>query len=153
MARARSLRETTVTDDNESLLRTFHPALAHSKLVFTLTKKNGSKAWVVTSRNGNYARAGGRKIHEEPHYESPAGKGRTFSLTIPDPLPKDVTMGVRLTHKEQNLIRHAPPESVGVTFYPCEIVIVFFETQADMPRTWPQEPRYNRGIYDRLPSP
>lgn len=45
-------------------------------------------------------------------------------------------MDVPLTHKQEELIRYALPESVGVTFYACECAVVFFPDRGAMLRTW-----------------
>lgn len=114
-----------------------------------LTEKDtGHEAWVITAQTGDcidYLDAGGRPIYIQPPFELPLGKGRQYSMTIPDPVPEGLVVGKQLSKEVENKIRSAFPESVGLEIYPCECAVLFFPDRSAMLRTWEAGTPYSLG--------
>ncbi|KAJ5693004.1 hypothetical protein N7462_002427 [Penicillium macrosclerotiorum] len=129
-----------VTDKNEDLIRTFHPAFRSEPEVFALTQKHsGHQVWLIFPRMGDsipFCLVGGRPLHTQPFFETPADYDTKYSTQMADPLLRNIDVREQLTTEDLTRIKSALPKASGIQIFQCECVIVFFETREDMLLAW-----------------
>ncbi|KAJ5174835.1 uncharacterized protein N7482_000712 [Penicillium canariense] len=139
-AHRRASVEQRVTGQNEDMLRTFHPALRSEPEVFALTRKGtGHQVWLVFPRKGDsgpFAHIGGRAVHTQPFFETPAEHGTRFAKMVDDPIPRQIDVQAALAPEDLAQIKAAFPRAIGIQIFQCECAIVFFDRREDMLRSW-----------------
>ncbi|CDM37963.1 hypothetical protein DTO013E5_8267 [Penicillium roqueforti] len=138
VAEARALIEPQITQENEQLFRTYHPAFSSQRAVCVLTQKDSGKdIWVVPENSHvPFIKAGGREIHIQPAFESPVDHDMQYCNIISDPIRRDVDVRQAFTPEDIKCLRAAFPRSIGAFIYQVECVVILFSRRDDMLHTW-----------------
>lgn len=135
-AMTRALQETSVTSENEALIKTHHPALLGTG-VNAVTELSGNKIWTVWTKDELiHTHAAGREVHVIETINPPL-KQRGFISPYARPVPIGRLINPRrmLTSMDIATIRSCFPLSVGVRIYLSGSVIILFHNTNDMDNT------------------
>ena len=129
---------TTITADNESFCRTFHPTLAGCEAVTVHEDIGQPSVWLVScTAKLRHTHAGGREIHRFPRFECPPSY--PLGLSFPsqeDPISHRINLRRMLTANDRELIMHTFVGSVGVRLFIAGWVVVLFHDRKSMEMCW-----------------
>ena len=140
--------ETTVTPENEALLRSFHPSLEGVDSVDVLEIRDRPPIWVISARPHAQplsTHVGGRELHWWPELEVPPNGPRPGVLH--DPVLHDINCRRLLSFEDLERIRAAFPAAVGVRVLITGFVVVLFKDRKSMERSW-----FENGVSDYIGS-
>lgn len=127
-----------VTVENEALIRTFHPFLAHSDQVWAFQEMTGNVIWgayVSSNTCIGHTHAGGREIHILPTGFGPERLIHQFiERTIP--ICRLIYPRRMLTALDITAIKAAFPLSIGIRVLITGFAVMLFQSRTDMERTW-----------------
>lgn len=137
-AAARALKETSVTLDNERLMRTHHRTLGPCPFVYEVTEADGKIIWVVSigPKVPMYdTHAGGREIHIHPEYLLPQ-LSQVYRGSRPDPLQRRINPRRFLTASDLELLRRFFPAAIGARVLISGFIVVLFRNRKDIEASW-----------------
>lgn len=137
-AAARALKETSVTLDNERLVRTHHRTLGPCPFVYEATESDGKIIWVVSigPKVPMYdTHAGGREIHIHPEYLLPQ-LSQVYRGSRQDPLRRRINPRRFLTASDLELLRRFFPAAIGARVLISGFIIVLFRNRKDIEASW-----------------
>lgn len=133
MAAARACIEPAVTTDNETLIRTYHPALSVAPLVYAHTEITGKTIWkvfVVADFEIRHTHAGGRAIHVQPNFFTPDPLRNLIPSEVM--ILRSIYPRRMLTFSDISAIREALPTSVGIRIFISGLAVVLYKNKTDM---------------------
>lgn len=139
VAAARAALELIVNQENEQLIRTFHPSLAVAPVVYVLEEKKGESRfiWIVMMVSDflvQSTHAGGREIHVVPTMEHP--NPQIYQENQRDWIRRRVNPRLMLTAHDMNAIRTMFPSSTGVRILIAGWAVVLFASKDEMVAGW-----------------
>ncbi|KAM5457522.1 hypothetical protein MaudCBS49596_000717 [Microsporum audouinii] len=132
---------TSVTGENEQLLRSFHPSLEVFETVLVMATDTGD-VWAVHNGTNDEERAidthvGGREVHIYPYHEFPYPRSTYVGIPFCDcPLTRHINPRRLLRPEDLRVLREFWPTSVGVRVLISGWVIILFSSQSDMEAEW-----------------
>lgn len=137
-----------VTQDNQALIRSYHPHLAPFDEVIASTDESGRSTWRIHVDSGFRQRvptgnlgieAAGRTIQIIPLLKIDPVCSSIF-LSAPDPIPRTINPRKFLTGNQLRRVRDCFPTSSGVMMFVSGYIVLLYETESDMNRAWTYPP-------------
>lgn len=128
LAIARATLETVVTPQNETLIRTYHPALSAIPTVYTYTEMTGKIFWKVLLPEGLRlfdTHVTGREIHIVPSLRGPD----PLRVLMPSRVPIRRLIYPRrmLSACDISILRSSYPTSIGVRVFISGFIVLLFQ--------------------------
>lgn len=138
MAAARADLETTVTQANEQLIRTYHSSLSCISTVSAVAEGSRNGIWVVcipaAHNQIKSTHASNREIHIVPKIERP--NPLVYLLGKLDLVGRRINPRRMLTPHDLNAIRSMFPTAVGVRILIAGWAIVLFNSKSSLYAAW-----------------
>jgi hypothetical protein len=130
--------EPQVTPQNERMFRSYHHTLSSCDYVAVVSERNGNQIWVVSQFHVACldTHAGGREIHVHPEFQRRDLVLTNFAPFRDDPMYRAINPRRFLKENDLKTLRIAFPTSIGAQVLISGFIVVLFNTQEDIERSW-----------------
>jgi hypothetical protein len=134
VAAARALIE-TINENNEAMMRTYHPSLAHLDAVQVITELVTKKdIWIVYDASKSDTHAGGREIHIIPTQSiSPT---TWFVRGVPDMIPRNINPRQFLSSNDLEVLRAQYPTAIGARVLISGFLVLLYKSRDQIRKAW-----------------
>lgn len=127
-----------MNEDNEALLRTYHPDLSQFRTVYRGKELRGTLVWVVFPEQDIDVypiQVANREVHLGPSSRQPTMTS-TFTRHVLDPILGIINPRRFLLRNDIEMLKTLYPSSTGARVYVSGFIVLLYHTQGDIEKDW-----------------